>query len=75
MNNFKRFYPDVVYTDDFYKTIENTDCFVIITDWNEFKQPNWEKVEKLVKEKNVVDGRNLYNKNLLISQGFNYLSI
>jgi len=73
IDNFKRFYPNIEYTEDFYETIKNTDWFVIITDWNEFKQPNWEKVSNLVNEKNIIDWRNIYKKGKLEKLWFNYI--
>lgn len=75
MNNFKKFYPHLIYCNEFYETVAWVDCFVMITDWNEFKQPNWEKICLLVRAKNIVDGRNLYNKATLEALGFNYLGI
>lgn len=73
VNNFKRYFPDINYCDWFYDTIKDCDLIIIVTDWNEFKQPDWEKVSKLLKQKNIIDTRNIYNKDLLLSKWFNYI--
>lgn len=75
MENFKKFYPNIHYSDNFYEAISWVDCFVIITDWNEFKQPNWGKVLDLMNKKNIVDARNIYNPIKVKELWFNYLSI
>lgn len=75
MKNFKKFYPNINYSGNFYEAIRWVDCFVIITDWNEFKQPNWEKVLNLINKKNIVDARNIYNPIKIKELWFNYLSI
>jgi UDP-glucose 6-dehydrogenase len=41
MENFKKFYPSLEYCNDFYDAITDSDCMVIMTDWNDFKIPNW----------------------------------
>jgi UDPglucose 6-dehydrogenase len=61
MENFKNFYEDLTYTENFYDCIKDSECVVIMTDWDEFKQPNWNRVGNMVKEKNIVDTRNIYN--------------
>jgi UDPglucose 6-dehydrogenase len=67
MNNFKNMYPDLDYCDDMYIAVTDSDCMVVMTDWDEFKQPDWEKIISLMKRKNVVDARNIYDKSVLIN--------
>jgi UDPglucose 6-dehydrogenase len=62
MNNFKKIYPHIEYGNTLYDTLRGTDCCVILTDWNEFKQINWNDLSSTMKEKNIVDARNLYEK-------------
>lgn len=71
--NFQKFYPTIEYATDFYDAILGSDCIVVITDWNEFKQPNWEKITGLVSQKNIIDTRNLYDPKKLLGLGFNYV--
>jgi len=75
MNNFKNMYPDLDYCDDMYIAVTDSDCMVVMTDWDEFKQPDWEKIISLMKRKNVVDARNIYDKSVLINMWFNYIGV
>lgn len=73
MDNFKKFYPKLNYFKNIYDCIDWTDCIVILTDWDQFKEPNFEKISKIVKQKNIVDWRNIYEKSILKTYWFNYL--
>ena len=73
MNEAKKVLPDLNYFDDTYSACTDSDLIIIITDWNEFQHLDFEKIKDLVKEKNIMDTRNIYNPNLLKSAGFRYL--
>lgn len=75
MKNFKKFYPDITYEEDLYSAITWSDCIVVVTDWNEFKQPNWKRITELVSQKNIIDARNLYDERKLLTLGFKYIWI
>ncbi|RFU67438.1 UDP-glucose/GDP-mannose dehydrogenase family protein [Bacillus sp. V59.32b] len=63
------------YSDDIYETIKNTDACVIITDWNEVKALDLTKVKRLLKRPLIVDGRNLFDLELMKNHGFSYISV
>jgi UDPglucose 6-dehydrogenase len=65
----------IYYCHDKMDAIENADALALITEWSDFHQPNWEYVGIVMKNRVVFDGRNLYDKKLLTSAGFDYHGI
>ena len=67
--------PAVEIYDDVYKLAENSDALVVVTEWNEFKQLDLEKVKSLLKCPVIYDGRNIYDPALMKEMGFTYRAI
>ena len=55
--------------------IQDADALILITEWTEFRVPNWEKVGAAMKTKVVFDGRNLYRSAIVAEAGFDYYGI
>tara|TARA_X000001036_G_scaffold204181_1_gene191862 strand:+ start:441 stop:1760 length:1320 start_codon:yes stop_codon:yes gene_type:complete len=53
-----------------YDVLENADCLLLLTEWREFRSPDFNKVKSLMKNPIIFDGRNLYNKLELEDVGF-----
>ncbi len=76
MENVRRTIGDKIeYANDEYSALENADALIIATEWALFRNPEMERVEKLLKEKNIFDGRNLYDLEEMRNLGFHYVSI
>lgn len=58
-----------------YSALKNSDGLILVTEWNEFRRLDLEKMKTLMKNKVVFDGRNIYNPKLLKSKGFDYYGI
>jgi UDPglucose 6-dehydrogenase len=58
-----------------YAPLKDADALVIITDWDHFKEPEWKKVESLLKSPLIIDGRNMYNQLDMEKRGFVYHSV
>jgi UDPglucose 6-dehydrogenase len=58
-----------------YDAIKKASALVIITEWNEFRRPNFTKLRELLADPVIFDGRNLYEPNLMKTLGFHYYSI
>jgi len=67
--------PAVEIFDDVYKMSESCDALVVVTEWNEFKQLDLEKIKGLLKSPVVYDGRNIYDPARMKELGFNYRAI
>jgi len=72
----KRILGDKIeYADDQYDALIDADCLLMITEWPEFKFPNWKVIRKLLKEPVVFDGRNIYDLDEMRKNGFTYFCI
>lgn len=65
----------ITYGKDIYDTVLDADALVLLTEWKEFRLPNWSVVKKVLNNPVVVDGRNIYNKKELEELGFSYSCI
>ncbi|NTU75846.1 MAG: UDP-glucose 6-dehydrogenase, partial [Anaerolineaceae bacterium] len=54
---------------------ENADALVLATEWNEFKQIDFEKIYKLMRQPIIMDGRNLWDPEALRALGFQYTGV
>lgn len=72
---FKNMNDRIIYCEDKYAAIKGADALVIITEWNQFKNLDLEKVAYSMKDKYFFDLRNIYNPSEVISFGFNYYSV
>ena len=72
----KRILGDTVnYHNNMYEAIVGADALAIVTEWSEFRLPNFEIMEKLMKQKTLFDGRNIFDLEQLQEYGFSYYSI
>ncbi|MBH30781.1 MAG: UDP-glucose 6-dehydrogenase [Candidatus Marinimicrobia bacterium] len=70
MPNMKKNYPDLIYCGSVKETLRDADAAVIMTDWNEFRGLDLATVGSLMKEKIIVDAKNLLSREQLASNGF-----
>lgn len=61
--------------DDEYEALNGADALAVITEWNQFRNPNFDIIKKTLNEPVIFDGRNLYQPNHLTQLGFVYFSI
>lgn len=76
MPNVKGVLGDKIsYANDEYHALENADALLICTEWGIFRNPNFERIGNLLKDKVIFDGRNLFEINEMNNLGFYYSSI
>jgi UDPglucose 6-dehydrogenase len=76
MANIRAIYGDrLVYCDRPYGALEGADGLVIVTEWQEFRNPDFEVMRRLLRERVIFDGRNLYEPKTLAGHGFTYYAI
>lgn len=76
MEEAKKYIGDkIYYAEDIYDAANEADALIVPTEWKEFRLPNWSILKKIMKNHLVVDGRNIYNKEELESNGFEYSGI
>jgi UDPglucose 6-dehydrogenase len=75
MENVQRTTKFINLAEDAYELAKGSDALVIATPWNEFKSLDFDKIRSLMKQPIIVDGRNLYEPNRLLSLGFQYRGV
>jgi UDPglucose 6-dehydrogenase len=63
------------YAKDEYDACIDADALIVVTEWSEFRMPNFRVIEKLLKSKTIFDGRNIYETEEMQDLKFNYYSI
>jgi UDPglucose 6-dehydrogenase len=61
--------------DKSYEALAGADAMAIVTEWHEFREPDWTRIKKLLKTPVIFDGRNIYNPEHLRGLGFTYYSM
>lgn len=65
----------VVYCKDMYDGVIDADALAVLTEWKEFRIPSWSVIKRVMKQSVLVDGRNIYSKDEVIAEGFEYAAI
>ena len=72
----KHFFGDQIsYCEDYYEALEGSDALIIVTEWNDYLRPDFEKIKSSMKVPLIFDGRNIYEPAKMIERGFQYYSI
>ena len=75
MKNAAELLDKVKFCKDPYEVCRGSDCLLVITEWDEFKELDFTKVKKLLKRPLIIDGRNIYEPKSLEKLGFTYAGI
>jgi UDP-N-acetyl-D-mannosaminuronate dehydrogenase len=67
--------PTIEIAREQYEALKDADALIISTDWDLFKQPDFEKMASLLKDKVIFDGRNLYRLEQMRTHGYTYYSV
>lgn len=65
----------VIFTKDAFDAVKGVDALLLVTEWPEFRLPNWDKIKTVMPGRVIFDGRNVYNAHDMVKQGFSYYSI
>ena len=66
------FKDKITYSKSAYAALENADAMLLLTEWNEFRRPDFEKIKSLMKKPVIFDGRNLYDRESMDRKEFDY---
>jgi UDPglucose 6-dehydrogenase len=76
MDEAKKIFGDrISYFRRNYDALKGADALLILTEWNEFRRPNFDTIKQLLKQPVIFDGRNIYDPDDLRKMGFTYFSI
>ncbi len=62
----------ITYCRDMYEATLGVDALLLLTEWKEFRLPSWDVIAKTMKNRLIIDGRNIYDRQELIEVGFEY---
>lgn len=71
----RKFLPDITYVKDEYAAVEGADALVFMTEWNQFRALDMERVRKLMKSPKIADLRNIYEPEDMRELGFDYIGV
>jgi UDPglucose 6-dehydrogenase len=65
----------ILYTEDAISAAKDADAILLVTEWNEFRLPDWKLIKENMKDHVLFDGRNIYNAKDIAEKGFTYYCI
>lgn len=74
-NAAKKILPEIEYSQDIYSALDKSDAMVIVTDWLEFSELDLEKIKKIMRTPQIIDGRNIFDPLKVKEAGIKYISI
>jgi UDPglucose 6-dehydrogenase len=75
LNARERFGDRIEIVDGSYDAVQDSDALVLVTEWREYQNPDFERIRKLLKTPVLIDGRNIWSRYGLRKQGFTYVGI
>lgn len=71
----RRIGNEVTYCNDMYQAVEKSDAMLLVTEWKEFRMPDWNRIKQQMHIPLVIDGRNIFEAEELKNKGFDYYRI
>lgn len=71
----RRIGDTITYTGDMYEAVIDVDALLLITEWNQFRMPSWPVLKRVMKRPLIIDGRNIYQVDEVVENGFEYSCI
>lgn len=65
----------IIYAQNAYDAVDGVDCMLLLTEWNEFRRPDFDRIKSLMKQPVIFDGRNQYDPDRMKRRGFEYYCI
>jgi UDPglucose 6-dehydrogenase len=75
VDNGRRELPEVTYCTDPYDAAQGTEAVLLLTEWEEFREMDWERLRTLMERPLIIDGRNVLSREALANYGFQYVDI
>jgi UDPglucose 6-dehydrogenase len=71
----RRYGNQLKYFENNYEALKGADAMVLVTEWNEFRRPDFERMKTIMRQPVIFDGRNIYDPSKLRAKGFTYYGI
>jgi UDPglucose 6-dehydrogenase len=72
---FSEIADSLTYCEDEYQAIEDADAIILITEWNQFRNLDFDRVKMITEGRYFFDLRNIYNRSKMEDMGFNYYGV
>ena len=72
MDKTSAIFPQIHYCRDPYEAAKDVDALLLLTEWEEFRQLDWERISDLMVRPTIIDGRNLLDPAAMMERGFDY---
>lgn len=66
---------NILYCNNMYEALDNCDAMILVTEWTQFRKPDFDRIKSLLKNNLIFDGRNQYEKSIMKKLGFEYFCI
>jgi UDPglucose 6-dehydrogenase len=73
--NAKKYTKGIIFCENPYEAVKDADALVIVTEWDEFRNLDRQKIKELMKQPNIIDGRNVYEPKEMKEEGFKYIGV
>ncbi|HET7153175.1 MAG TPA: UDP-glucose/GDP-mannose dehydrogenase family protein [Candidatus Kapabacteria bacterium] len=73
--SMKKILPDITYCENNYDALRDADAMTLMTEWNEFRRPDYERMKTLMKQPVIFDARNIFSPDKMRARGFTYYGI
>jgi UDPglucose 6-dehydrogenase len=75
VGNAKKILHNLTYCDNSYAVAEDADALILVTEWNEFKQLDMARIAESMRQRVLLDGRNIYDPDKMRALGFTYRAV
>jgi UDPglucose 6-dehydrogenase len=75
MDRAREYLPDIDFKKDLYAVAVEADALILATEWNRFRNIDWDRIKELMKQQIVIDLRNIYKPERMRALGFQYTSV
>jgi UDPglucose 6-dehydrogenase len=75
MEAAREYLPGIEYAEDEYAAVTGADALVFMTEWNQFRALNMERVRELMRSPKIADLRNIYDPDAIAELGFKYVGV
>jgi len=75
MGEAAKILPQIEFAEDEYAAVKGANALIFLTEWNQFRRLDMDRLKQLMREPNIIDLRNLYEPETMRSAGFKYLAM
>ncbi|MFQ5648757.1 MAG: UDP-glucose dehydrogenase family protein [bacterium] len=75
MEKARQIFPELTYCKDTYEVADNSDALIFITEWNQFRSLDLDRIKRIMRSPTIIDLRNIYEPDKMVERGFHYAGV